>query len=130
MEPADLRRHTLLHSVARPADWGHWLEAQDVAGRVDTHTGMTYQSSAMAYAAAAEGQGIAIAQLFLVEKDLRDGKLVAPFQQTVDLGTHTYYLITPEHRPESPDMQTFRTWMLGQFERSEVSQSQVSDAVV
>jgi LysR family transcriptional regulator, glycine cleavage system transcriptional activator len=117
-KPSDLRRLTLLHSVARPDDWRCWLEAQSISGLVDTHTGMTYQSSAMAYAAAAEGQGVAIAQLFLVEKDLREGKLITPFRQTVDLGNHTYYLITPSHRPESPDMTTFREWMLGQFDQA------------
>jgi hypothetical protein len=41
--------------------------------------------------------------LLLVEKDLQDGKLVSPFGCSFDLGDHTYYLITPDHRPESPD---------------------------
>jgi LysR family glycine cleavage system transcriptional activator len=120
-QPSDLSRHTLLHSVARPDDWRHWLEAESLASVVDAHTGMTYQSSAMAYAAAAEGHGVAIAQLFLVEKDLQDGKLITPFERTVDLGNHTYYLITPSHRSESADMATFRKWMLDQFKENVAS---------
>jgi LysR family glycine cleavage system transcriptional activator len=113
-KPADLRHHTLLHSVARPDDWGHWLEAVGAAGQVDARSGMTYQSSAMAYAAAVQGQGVAIAQLFLVEDALRAGQLVRPFRQTVDMGDYTYYLLTPSHRAESPQMKMFRSWLLEQ----------------
>nr|WP_311732024.1 LysR substrate-binding domain-containing protein [Variovorax paradoxus] len=111
----DLRHFTLLHSIARPDDWGYWLDANGVAQQVDSAAGMTYQSSAMAYAAAIEGQGLAMAQLFLVEDDLRDGKLVMPFKKTLDMGSYTYYLLTPAGRPESASMKQFRTWMLAQF---------------
>jgi LysR family glycine cleavage system transcriptional activator len=114
--PADLARHTLLHSSARPDDWGHWLEAAGVGEQVDARAGMTYESSAMSYAAAVEGQGVAIAQRFLIEKDLQDGRLVMPFKQAVDMGDHTYYLLTPAHREETASMKTFRLWLLEQFE--------------
>lgn len=115
-KPADLARHTLLHSIARPDDWGHWLQAAGVAKQVDARAGMTYESSAMALAAAIEGQGLAVAQLFLVEKDLAEGRLVMPFRKTVDMGDFTYYLLTPSHRSESATMKTFRLWLLDQFQ--------------
>jgi LysR family glycine cleavage system transcriptional activator len=114
-KPADLRHFTLLHSIARPDDWGHWLDANGVADQVDAASGMTYQSSAMAYAAAVEGQGLAMAQRFLVEDDLQSGKLVAPFKTTVDMGDYTYYLLTPAGRGESASMKLFRVWLLAQF---------------
>jgi LysR family transcriptional regulator, glycine cleavage system transcriptional activator len=114
-KPADLARQTLLHSIARPDDWSTWLEAAGAQGVVDARAGMTYESSAMAYAAAMEGQGLPIAQLFLVADDLAAGRLVMPFKQTVDMGDFTYYLLTPRHRAESASMKTFRLWMLDQF---------------
>jgi LysR family glycine cleavage system transcriptional activator len=118
-KPADLARHTLLHSIARPDDWRHWLDAAGVSDQlVDPTAGMTYESSAMAYAAAIEGQGLAIAQLFLVAKDLEEGRLVMPFKKTVDMGDFTYYLLTPSHREESASMKTFRLWMLDQLRTS------------
>ena len=110
--PADLKHHTLLHSIARPDDWAFWLDAAGAGDSVDPRAGMSYESSAMAYAAAIEGQGMAMAQLFLVENDLRDGKLVLPFKKTVDMGDYTYYLLTPAHREETATMKTFRLWML------------------
>lgn len=111
-KPADLANHTLLHSIARPDDWAYWLEAAGAAGQVDAHSGMTYESSAFAYAAAMEGHGVAIAQLFLVEGDLAAGKLKRPFTKSLDMGDYTYYLLTPKHRPESPQMEQFRLWLL------------------
>jgi LysR family glycine cleavage system transcriptional activator len=117
-KPADLAHHTLLHSIARPDDWAHWLKAAGVANAVDAHAGMTYESSAFAYAAAAEGHGIAIAQRFLIEDDLASGKLKMPFKEQLDMGNYTYYLVTPQGRTESPQMRVFRTWLLEQL-RSE-----------
>jgi len=111
----DLRNHNLLHSIARPDDWAHWLNAQKGGDEVDARAGMTYESSAMALAAAAEGQGVAIAQQFLVEADLKEGRLVAPFKQTVDMGDFTYYLLTAGHRDESEHMKKFRLWLLEQL---------------
>nr|WP_248279767.1 LysR substrate-binding domain-containing protein [Aromatoleum bremense] len=95
------------------------MEAAGVEREVDARGGMTYQSSAMAYAAAVEGQGFAIAQHFLVADDLASGRLVAPFRQTVDMGDFTYYLLTPANRKESASMATFRTWLLEQFRPTE-----------
>ena len=115
-KPADLQHQTLLHSIARPDDWAHWLKAARADAQVDARSGMTFQSSAMAYAAAMEGQGFAIAQRFLVAADLEAGRLVAPFRQAVDMGDFTYYLLTPADRKESASMAVFREWLLGQCE--------------
>jgi LysR family transcriptional regulator, glycine cleavage system transcriptional activator len=97
-KPADLQHQTLLHSIARPDDWAHWLKAARAEGQVDAHSGMTYQSSAM------------------VAADLDAGRLVAPFRQTVDMGDFTYYLLTPADRKESASMAVFRQWLLAQFD--------------
>ena len=115
-KPADLQHQTLLHSIARPDDWAHWLKAARADAQVDARSGMTFQSSAMAYAAAMEGQGFAIAQRFLVAADLEAGRLVAPVRQAVDMGDFTYYLLTPADRKESASMAVFREWLLGQCE--------------
>ncbi len=113
--PADLAHYTLLHSIARLDDWMLWLEAAGVDRSFDARAGMTYESSAMSYAAAVEGQGVAMAQLFLVDKDIREGRLVLPFKKRFDMGDYTYYLLTPDGQNETESMKTFRLWMLDQF---------------
>ncbi|MET0166964.1 MAG: transcriptional regulator GcvA [Burkholderiales bacterium] len=112
--PADLARHTLLHSIGRPDDWAHWLRANGAGEKLDAYAGQTYQSSELAYQAAIEGQGVAMAQLVLVEKDLAAKRLVRPLRKTLDMGTFTYYLLTPADRPESPQLKEFREWLLEQ----------------
>jgi LysR family glycine cleavage system transcriptional activator len=113
--PADLAQHTLLHSIARPDDWEHWLKAMKADRVVDAHAGLTYESSAMAYQAAITGQGVAIAQLFLVEEDIAAKRLVMPFRnKTLDMGAFTYYLVTPAARRESTPMTQFREWLIEQ----------------
>ncbi|MGO4329086.1 transcriptional regulator GcvA [Cupriavidus sp. 2TAF22] len=114
-KPADLAAFVLLHSIARPDDWQVWLQKARAAGKVDAHSGLTYQSSAMAYSAALEGHGVAIAQQFLVEDDLAAGKLVRPFAQSVDMGDYTYYLLQPAHRKQSAHARAFRNWLLAAF---------------
>lgn len=115
-EPADLQDQVLLHSIARADDWSYWLASAGIDDRVDARGGMSYESSAMAYTAAIEGQGFAIAQRFLVEAELADGKLVQPFREPFDMGEFTYYLVMPGNRRESPGMKTFRQWLLAQFD--------------
>lgn len=112
--PHDLSRYTLLHSLARADDWAAWL-ASAGAHDVDASSGTTFQSSVMAYASAIQGQGIAMAQRFLVEDKLQSGELVLPFDHILDCGTFTYYLITASDRPERPQMAAFRLWMLEYF---------------
>ncbi|WP_457322794.1 transcriptional regulator GcvA [Roseateles sp. P5_E11] len=114
-KPKDLARATLLHSIARPDDWAHWLAHARVTDQVDARSGMSYESSAMVYTAAVEGLGVAIAQHFLVDEDLRAGRLVQPFETALDMGDYTYYLLTAAHRENSTSMATFRRWLLAQF---------------
>lgn len=110
--PADLARETLLHTLARPDDWQAWLRAAGVQD-IDVARGMHYESSALAYEAALEGLGVAIAQKAMVEKELQEGRLVMPFQLSVDLGARTYYFVMPPagYKRRSRELDQFRRWV-------------------
>ncbi|MEF7613298.1 LysR substrate-binding domain-containing protein [Aquincola sp. MAHUQ-54] len=108
--PQALAGETLLHSMARPDDWALWLQAAGVTG-INPYRGMKYETSLLAYQAALEGHGIAIAQQALVEKELAEGTLVAPVAFTLDRGRHTYYFASPLDKPETAALQAFREWM-------------------
>jgi LysR family glycine cleavage system transcriptional activator len=112
-----LKGETLLHSMARPEDWGLWLKAAGIpeeSGRRSMH----YETSLLAYQAAAEGHGVAIAQKALVRKELESGTLVTPFPFVLDRGSFSYYLAWPADRKESDEMRAFRLWLLSQAEVS------------
>ena len=64
-----------------------------------------------------EGQGVAIAQKFLLENNLRR-PLVQPFAIVCDRGDFTYYLIYPKNRLRNPSFRTFRQWLVKQTQQS------------
>lgn len=109
--PADLKREVLLHTLARPHYWEIWLRAVGLT-EIDMSRGLRYESSALAYEAALEGYGVAIAQKALVQKELDEGRLIAPFDLSVDLGPETYYFVLPPagYRQPSPELTQFRAW--------------------
>lgn len=108
--PDSLAKETLLHSLARPDDWASWLKAAG-ATAVDPYSGLKYESSVLAYQAAIEGHGVAIAQMVLVEEDLAAGRLIAPFEFCLDMGAYTYYLVFPLRKSKSPELTLFRDWL-------------------
>ena len=111
-EPSDLQQHVLLQSIypERRDDWPQWLRGQGVEV-ADDFSFLYFESSALTYQAAIEGQGFAMAQLSLVEEELSAGRLVCPFPDHLDKGDFTYYLVYPENRRLTPQMQRFREWL-------------------
>jgi len=109
-QPGDLRHATLLHSLARAGDWRLWLDAAGEPG-IDADRGLKFESSAMAYLAAQQGMGIAIAQSFLVQDELRKGSLVRIFPQTTRSDRTYYFLSSPRYLGHSA-LEVFREWLL------------------
>jgi LysR family transcriptional regulator, glycine cleavage system transcriptional activator len=107
--PRDLAKVTLLHSLARPNDWHAWLTAQKVEG-LDPHRGLKFESSALVYEAALQGLGVAIGIEVLIQNNLLEGSLVAPFaaRHVLDEG---YYLIWPKDRQPSRSLRLFHAWL-------------------
>lgn len=112
-DPADLRHVTLLHSLARPRDWEVWLSAVGVAG-VSPDRGMKFESSAMAYLAAQQGLGIAIAQSFLIQEEMRKGLLTQVFPHEVP-SERTYYLLTSPRHVGDTALELLRDWLFAQL---------------
>ncbi len=114
-EPADLRQHTLLHSLARPDDWASWL-ASVGESKLEGYNGLSFESSALAFEAAVHGMGIAIGSRVLVTDALTDGSLIAPFTQACRLSTN-YYLVRPAGRSASRSLRIFRQYLLDELQR-------------
>jgi LysR family glycine cleavage system transcriptional activator len=82
--------------------------------KVNPLGGLSYESSILAYFAATQGHGVAMAQRVLVADQLREGTLVMPFSFVLDLGEFTYYLIYPREHLSNPEFAAFRDWLLGE----------------
>jgi DNA-binding transcriptional LysR family regulator len=116
-KPADLRRHTLLRSVAPQsaglhADWSNWLRT---AGLPDLQPAslLSFNSYADVIAAAIAGQGVALGRYPLVEGLVREGRLVAPLQDR-GASTHGYFLLLAPGARDRPAVRALEQWVLEQ----------------
>jgi len=105
-----LSQHTLLMVRGRPDDWQLWCRAFNVDMNQLPHR-RDMESSALAYQAALEGQGIALAQRVLVEDELRSGTLIAMENHQLDCGSLTYYLVWNEDSPKEATLKKLEEWL-------------------
>ena len=113
--PADLAHSTLLHLEWNPSfptwpSWSDWLKAAG-AGEVEATRGVFFNQMSMAIAAAAQGQGVALASLAIAADDLASGRLVAPFATTVRTPFGYYFLCRPD-AAETPRIQALRDFLV------------------
>lgn len=107
--PADLASQTLLHSKLRPDDWRVWLAAAGLPDLNPAHE-LQFETRNFAIAGAIRGLGIAIIDPLLVQEELKDGRLIQPFSQTLPTSS-AYYLVWPDWKNEPPKLAAFRAWL-------------------
>jgi LysR family glycine cleavage system transcriptional activator len=81
----------LLHSRTRASAWQRWREVS--GDTIELGEAEHFEHFYLTLQAASAGLGIAIGSVYMVEDDLRDGRLVAPFGFTPD-GSE-YVLLSP-----------------------------------
>lgn len=118
MAAEDLGRHpsrwdavTRLISSARPDDWETWATAAGVA--IDPQAGMRFESSSLAYHAAIQGIGVAMAMKALVKEDLEAGRLV-PAHPRIHHTGHAFYLMYSQAAAAMPQVREFRDWIVAE----------------
>jgi len=65
----------------------------------------------MAIQAAIDGLGVALGRTPFVEADLRDGRLVAPFDLALP-DKAGFYVVAPEETADTPKIKLFRDWLV------------------
>ncbi len=123
-EPKNLLSHVLLHSLNRPTDWPQWLDSVGIS-EPNVEVGLTFSNSSLAYEAAANGIGIAMAQVHYIENELETGRLIAPFPQRVQTGN--YFLVSRWSDADLPEVIAFREWMAVESRKSSTSFSESHD---
>lgn len=108
-EPADLRRHTLLHTTTRPHAWTDWLAAAGLDG-IERREEPAFGHFFMTLQAASEGRGVAIVPDVLVAGDLAAGSLVKPFDIAVE-SAGAYHLLCRKQQYDLPKIAVFREWL-------------------
>ena len=112
--PSDLARHVLLHHEGAERDWptgswGAWLEAVQLS-QLKPAGALRFDQYDQLIQAAIEGQGVALGIGALVKRHLRQGRLVAPFEQKSS-SPRGYYLVVARHAEGRSEVASFRTWL-------------------
>jgi LysR family transcriptional regulator, glycine cleavage system transcriptional activator len=124
-DPAELKHHTLLHTVQRRADWARWLTAAGMdLLEVDPLRGPVFELNTMALDAAEAGQGVAITRQAHAADALRKGDLIAPFRRDLLPGEGFYLVMRPDMRNE-PNVAAFREWILSEAKFAEEARMNV-----
>jgi LysR family transcriptional regulator of beta-lactamase len=106
-QPKDLEREVLLRSY-RADEWACWFAAAGVT--CPAVRGPIFDSSVTMAEAAAQGAGVALVPVRMFERELRETRLVAPFDIEVPAGD--YWLTSLKVKEETAGMRAFRTWLV------------------
>jgi LysR family glycine cleavage system transcriptional activator len=108
--PHDLARQTLLHADKRPGAWTRWLEAAGVP-EVEQQAGrQRFDHFYLALQAAADGLGVALGPLPIIEDDLAAGRLVAPLKAPL-VPSPSYCWVVSRALADSPAVRAFCAWL-------------------
>jgi LysR family transcriptional regulator of beta-lactamase len=110
--PADLARETLLRSYRN--DWPAWFAA--AGSRAPAIRGPVFDSSRLMVEAALQGAGVALAPVAMFAAELREGRLVRPFEAEVAAGA--YWLTRLKSKEPTAAMRAFEEWLVEQAEEA------------
>jgi DNA-binding transcriptional LysR family regulator len=94
-----------------------WLQLVRHTGlKVDVERGLVVDTAVLAAQYALSGQGIALLDPNLFAEEIGAGRLVTPYEATLDAG-YGYYLTTPPEGLGDTAIGLFRSWLIERFGR-------------
>jgi DNA-binding transcriptional LysR family regulator len=101
---ADLPRHHMWAQLVKQAN----------LGPVSFERGLVFDTALLAVQYALSGEGLALVDLNLFRDDIASGRLLRPFDVTLDEG-YGYYLITHPEALSDTAIALFRSWLIEHF---------------
>ena len=106
----DLARATLIHST-NAVTWSDYFRRVG-AGQLKPAGEFWLDRSSMAIDAAVSSRGVVLESELLVEQELRDGRLIAPFDDaTCSIEATSYYLVRPKGFRSGAQNIAFEKWL-------------------
>ena len=104
-DPADLRNYTLLHD----ADYKNWSDWLSLAGLddIDPERGTIMDDTNVLTQAAIDGLGVALGSTSFVKDHLESGRLVKPFELTLE-HEFAYFVVCPQEHLNEPTVRAFK----------------------
>ncbi|WP_308785494.1 LysR substrate-binding domain-containing protein [Sandarakinorhabdus glacialis] len=94
--------------------WPLWLAAAGVTEGSAPHVGLRLDSQVIEGAAALAGQGAALLNARMWQREIAQGRLIAPFDITATSGAW-FWLVCAEGRRNIPKISHFREWLLAEI---------------
>lgn len=104
----DLLSLPLLEMASRPGAWRHWFGSLGITARHPE--GMMFEQFSNVTQACLAGLGVALMPEFLIEPELRSGRLVRAFDWAVE-SESGYYLVRPRHKLDFLPARIFADWL-------------------
>lgn len=113
--PGDLVGAPLIHDDAPERDpscptWAMWFAARGLR-HAEAERGLRFNQSSLAIEAAAAGKGLALAKRQLAQRDITEGAVVAPLEETDAPVGFAYWLVWPRGRRFEPAQLAFLEWL-------------------
>ena len=105
--------HVRIADLPRHERWAHFVRTHGLSS-VNIERGLVFDTAVLAAQYALSGQGIALVDTNLFADEIRDGRLVKPFEATLDDG-YGYYLTTHPEGLGDTAIALFRSWLIGRF---------------
>ena len=105
--------HVRIADLPRHHSWTQFVRTQGLSG-VNIERGLVFDTAVLGAQYALGGQGIALVDCNLFAEEIRDGRLVKPFDATLDDG-YGYYLTTHPEGLGDTAIALFRSWLIGRF---------------
>src|SRR5580692_11218540 len=105
--------HVRIADLPRHHTWSQFMRSQALGG-VNIERGLVFDTAVLAAQYALAGQGIALLDPNLFADELREGRLVKPFEATLDDG-YGYYLTTHPEGLADTAIALFRSWLIERF---------------
>ena len=104
----DILSYPLLQLESRTGDWGRWLVHHGHPHQ--RPSAMLFDQFATMAQGAVHGLGAALLPLFLIERELAEGRLIPVYGSPIkSLGS--YYLVWPKAQPARAPLASFRSWL-------------------
>jgi LysR family glycine cleavage system transcriptional activator len=109
----DLREFTLLHAMPRLNDWEQWFKLMGVDD-VNAYGGMRFETSDMAYQAAINELGVAMAQTTYIQEDIEQGRLIVVLDMPLKT-ERSYYAVYSREKRADRRILAFTHWLKREF---------------
>lgn len=105
--------HVRISDLPRHHLWSQFVRRTNLPA-VNVERGLVFDTAVLAVQYALSGEGVALVDTYLFDDYIRSGRLVRPFDNTLDDG-YGYYLITHPEALSDTAVALFRSWLIERF---------------